>query len=126
MSSGEHFLICPLLKFYLKNTDVLCYQKFVFVLFDLLSNLHDQNEYDNYFVINREAYMLETLKIKNKIICSLVIHVAKQTWVPHQQNKQKRNRGAQPLDNHPTQGYNRTRNSVQMASIINMVRKQYN
>ena len=33
--------------------------------FDLLSNLHDQKEYDKYFVISREANMLATLKTKN-------------------------------------------------------------
>ena len=39
--------------------------KFVFVRFDLLSNLHDQKEYDNIFANSREAYMLATLKNKN-------------------------------------------------------------
>ena len=43
----------------------------VFVRFDLLSNPHDQKEYDKYFVIRREANMLATLKNKNEIIYSL-------------------------------------------------------
>ena len=51
-------------KIWLENTDSLCYSKFVFVRFDLLSNLHDQKEYDNYFVISREANVLATLKNK--------------------------------------------------------------
>ena len=44
----------------------------MFVPFDLLSNIHDQKEYDNNFVISREAKMLATLKIKIEIIYSLV------------------------------------------------------
>ena len=44
----------------------------MFVRFDLLSDLHDQKEYDNYFVICRKANMLATLKIKIEIIYSLV------------------------------------------------------
>ena len=43
----------------------------VFVRFDLLSNPHDQKEYDKYFVISREENMLATLKNKNEIIYSL-------------------------------------------------------
>ena len=35
------------------------------VRFDLFSNFHDKKEYDNYFVISREANMLATLKNKN-------------------------------------------------------------
>ena len=50
----------------------------------------------------------------------------KQTWVPHQQNKEKRNRAAKQRDNHPTQGYNRIRNYIQTTCIINMLKKQYN
>ena len=34
----------------------------------VLSNLLDQKESDNYFVIDREANMLATLKIENEII----------------------------------------------------------
>ena len=49
-------------KIKLENTDCLCYSKFVFVCFDMLGNLHDQQESDNYFVISREANMLATLK----------------------------------------------------------------
>ena len=44
----------------------------MFVRFDLLNNLHDQKEYDSYFVISREANMLATLKNKIEIIYSLV------------------------------------------------------
>ena len=45
----------------------------MFVRFDLLSNLHDQKEYDNYFIISREANMLATLKkIRIEIIYSFV------------------------------------------------------
>ena len=44
----------------------------MFVRFDLLSNLHDQKEYDNNFVISQEANMLAILKIKIEIIYSLV------------------------------------------------------
>ena len=51
----------------LDNTDFLCYPTFV-VCYDLLSNLHDEKEYDNYFVISRIACMLETLKHNIKII----------------------------------------------------------
>ena len=40
----------------------------MFVRFDLLSNLHDQKEYDNYFVISREANMLATLNTKIEIL----------------------------------------------------------
>ena len=40
-------------------------------LFDLLSNHHDQKEYDNHFVINRETNIYATLKIKIEIIYSL-------------------------------------------------------
>ena len=65
MRRGEHILICLMFKIQLENTDCLCYSKFVFVRFDLLSNLHDQKEHDNYFVISREANMLATLKNKN-------------------------------------------------------------
>ena len=32
----------------------------------------------------------------------------------------------QQRDNHPTQGYKRIRNYIQMTCIINMVKKQYN
>ena len=46
-----------------------------------------------------------------------------QTYVPHQQ-KRERNRGVQLRDNHPTQGYKRIRNYIQMTCIINMVKKQ--
>ena len=49
---GGHLLICLMFKIYLKNTDCLCYSMFAFVCFDLLSNLHDQNENVNYFVIS--------------------------------------------------------------------------
>ena len=35
------------------------------IRFDLLSNLHDQKEYDNYFIISRETVMLATLNNKN-------------------------------------------------------------
>ena len=49
----------------------------------------------------------------------------KQTKVPHQQ-KEKGNRGDQQRGNHPTQGYKRIRNYIQMTCIINMVKKQYN
>ena len=62
MRRGEHISICLVFKIYLENTDSLCYS--VCVPFDLLRNLHDQNEYDNYFVISREANMLATLKNK--------------------------------------------------------------
>ena len=54
-------------KILLESTDCLCYSKFVFVRFDLLSNLHDQKEYYNLFVISREANILATLKNKNLI-----------------------------------------------------------
>ena len=68
MRREKRNLICLMLE----NTECLCYSKFVFVRFDLLSNFHDQKEYDNYFVISREANMLATLKIKIEIIYSLV------------------------------------------------------
>ena len=64
MRREDHILICLMLKIYLENTDFLYYPKFVFVRLDLLSNVHDQKEYDNYFVTSREAYLLATLKIK--------------------------------------------------------------
>ena len=59
-------------KIQLENADCLWYSKFVFVCFDLLSILHDQKKYDNYFVISREANMLATLNTKIEIIYSLV------------------------------------------------------
>ena len=65
MRRVEHILICLMFKILLENTDCLCYSKFVLVRFDLLSNFHDLNDYDNYFVISREANMLATLKNKN-------------------------------------------------------------
>ena len=64
MRRGKHILICNMFKIWLEITDSLCSSKFVFVCFDLLSNLHDQKEYDNYFVISREANALATLKNK--------------------------------------------------------------
>ena len=64
MRREKRNLICLMLE----NTECLCYSKFVFVRFDLLSNFHDQKEYDNYFVISREANMLATLKIEIEII----------------------------------------------------------
>ena len=59
-------------KIKLENTDCLCYSYFVFVRFDLLSNLHGQKEYNNYFVISQEGNILAPLKIKIEIIYSLV------------------------------------------------------
>ena len=44
----------------------------MFVRFDLISNLRDQKESDNYFVISREANMHAKLKIKIEIVYSLV------------------------------------------------------
>ena len=52
-----------MLKLRIENTGFVCYPKFVYVHFDLFIDLQ---EYDNYFVINRGACMLATLKIKNK------------------------------------------------------------
>ena len=54
-----------MLKICIENTGFLCYPKFVSVHFDLFINIHDQEEYDTYFVINKSACMLATLKIKN-------------------------------------------------------------
>ena len=65
IKKGGHILICLMSKILLENADYLCYSKFVFVRFDLLSNLHDQKECDNYFAICGEANMLTTLKNKN-------------------------------------------------------------
>ena len=39
--------------------------KFCVCSFLFVSNLHDQKEYDNNFVISQEANMLATLKNKN-------------------------------------------------------------
>ena len=39
------------------------------------------------------------------------------------EKKNKRNRGVQQRDNHPTQGYKRIRNYIQMTCIINMFKK---
>ena len=44
--------------------------------FRFISYLHDQKEYDNYFVISREANMLATLN-KIEILYSLVNHCGK-------------------------------------------------
>ena len=41
---------------------------FIVTEYAALSNLQDQKEYDNYFVISREAHMLAILKIKIEII----------------------------------------------------------
>ena len=65
LKKGGHILICLMFKILLENTDCPCYSKFVFVRFYLFSNLHDQKEYDNYFVICQETNMLATLKNKN-------------------------------------------------------------
>ena len=99
----------------------------MFARFDLLSSLHDQKEYDSYFVISLEANLLATLK-KNKIeiIYSLVNPFGKNKHRPHQQKKKKRNKGVQQRDNHPEQGYKRIRNYIQMTCIINMLKKHYN
>ena len=100
----------------------------MFVRFDLLSNLHDQKEYDNYFVICREANMLATLKIKIEIIYSLVNPCGKNKhrYPINKKRKENRNKGDQQRDNHPTQGYKMIRNYIQITCIINMVKKQYN
>ena len=55
-------MISLMFKIYLENAACLCYSRFVFVRFDLLSCLHDQKGYGNYFVISQEANMLATLK----------------------------------------------------------------
>ena len=69
--------------------------------------------------------MLSTLKIKIEIMYThWLIHVAK-TKIGTQSTK-KRNNGNQQRDSHPTQGYARKRNYIQMTCIINMVKKQYN
>ena len=94
------------------------------VRFDLLSNLHDQKEYDNYFVISREVNMLATLKIKIEIIYPLVNPYGK--YKHRYPINKKRNRGVQQRDNHPTQGCKRMRNYIQITCIINMVKKEYN
>ena len=44
----------------------------MFVRVDLLGNIHDKKESDNYFVISREANMFATLKMKFEMIYSLV------------------------------------------------------
>ena len=99
----------------------------MFVRFDLLSNLHDQKEYDNNFVISQEANMLATLKIKIEIICSLVNPCGKNKHrYPINKKEKIRNRGDQQRDNHPIQCYKRIRNYIQMTCIINMIKKQYN
>ena len=64
MRRGEHSFIFLMFKIKLENTDCLCYSKFVLVCFDLLGNLYDQKESDNFFVISQEANMLATLKNK--------------------------------------------------------------
>ena len=98
----------------------------MFVRFDLLSNLHDQKEYDNYFVICREANMLATLE-NNEIIYSLVNPCGKNKHIyPINKKKEKRNRGDQQRGNHHTKGYKRIINYIQMTCILNMVKKQYN
>ena len=86
-----------------------------------------QKEYDNYFVISREANMLATLIIKIEIIYSLVNPSGKNKHrYPINKKIEKRKRGDRQRDNHPTQGYKRIRNYVQMTCIINMVKKQCN
>ena len=116
------FALC--LKSSLKK-DCLYYSKLVFVCFDLLSNLHDQKEYDNYFAISREANMLAILKIKIKMKYSLVNPCGKTKHRYPINKKEKRNRGVQQRDNHSTQGHKRIRNYIQRTCIINMVKKQY-
>ena len=65
--------------YYLKNRNIISKVKRSKVTdYAALSNLHEKKEYDNYFVISREAVMLATLKTKIGIIYSLVLtHVAK-------------------------------------------------
>ena len=73
--------------------------------------------------------MLATLKIKVEIIYPLVSQCGKNKHrypINKKKKKKKRNRGDQQRDNHPTQGYMRIRNYIQMTCIINMVKKQYN
>ena len=65
---GNTFWFALCLESSLKAQTVYAIKKFVFVRFDLLINLHDQKEYDNYFIISREANMFATLKIKIEII----------------------------------------------------------
>ena len=114
-------------KLWLENTDCLYYSKFVFVHSDLLSNLHDQKEYDNYSAISREANMPASLKkIKIEVIYSLVKPRVKNKHRHPINKKEARNRGVQQRDNHPTQGYKRIRNYIQMACIVNMLKKQCN
>ena len=92
----------------------------MFVRFDLINNLHDHKEYDNYFAISQKANMLATLKIKIEIIYSLVNPCGKSKH-RHPINKKKkiRNRGDQQRDNHLSQGYARIRNYIQMTCIMN-------
>ena len=40
--------------------------------------------------------------------------------------KEKRNRGVQQRENHPTQGYKRIRNYIQITCIISMITMQHN
>ena len=98
----------------------------MFVRFDLLGYLHNQKEYDNYFVISREAITLATLKIKIEIIYSLVNPCGKTIIDTPSTKKKKRNIGVQQPDNHPTQGYKRIKNYIQMTCIISMVKKHSN
>ena len=79
----------------------------------------------NYFVISREANVLATLKNKNRnnILISEYMWQHTNIGTPSTKKEKKRNRGVQQRDNHPTQGYKRIRNYIQMACIINMFKK---
>ena len=59
-----YFDLYMLNSYFALKTQVFCYPKFVSIHFDTLIYLHDQEKCDNYFVINRGACMLATLKIK--------------------------------------------------------------
>ena len=70
--------------------------------------------------------MLQHLKVKIEIIYSLVSPCGKNKHRYPINKKEKKNRGVQERNNHSTQGYRRIRNYIEMACIINMVKKQYN
>ena len=65
---------------------------------------------------------LHHLKIKVEIIYSLVNQCGKNKHRYPSTKKERRNRGVQERDNHPTQGYKRIRNYSRMTCIVKCLR----
>ena len=119
-------MISLMFKLWLENTDYLYYSKFVFVHSDLLSNLMIKRNMTIILLLSKRQICLHHLKIKIEVIYSLVNPCGKNKHRHPINKKETRNRGVKQRDNHPTQGYKRIRNYIQMACIVNMLKKQCN